>query len=992
MRIKDIHIYGFGKWENFSLNGLNQLSIFYGENEAGKSTIMAFIHGVLFGFPTKLHSEQRYEPKTQAKYGGRLTLAMDDGRSLTVERVKGKAAGDVTVFYEDGSLGGEEELKKELNGLDKAAFQGIYSFNIHGLQEISRLKEEEINRYLFSSGMTGTDAIFKLEEQWQKELDRLFKKSGKKPEINQKISELRETELQFKRAKEKNETITLLIQKKKASEDFMASLYEELEEKEKKFQHLEALEKSWNDLHEYQEIMTRLKELAEIDSFPADGIQRLEMYQSRIAQQRSAMEAGRSRLLELEKSMDETKPDKAIEAKAAVLSSLLEKRELYARWKDQASDYEQKIGQVEVRIGRLLQELKIKEPNSITEVQMDMIIKDRVKNMENALSALQLKKESLMERLASEETQLKYLEMRCTEVEDRLLEETEFQELQRRITEGKEIDTLKIQYEMVQEQLREQAGKKTTKIPQSASSLPAILFSAAAAVLIWIISDSFLLAGGALAVLLALSFYFFRLPNKRGENGYLGDLKGKAEILSEKIENLNRKEDGKERVLLKEQTELRESWKQWILKLENHQHSFSAINEEKRKLLIEEEKVHGDFRRLVRELGLPSELHWNLLGEAFEKLKELRILTEEKQNATELYRGSLQKISLFEKEIGDAVEGLPVKKTTIEETLMRAKDALERNERQALAHEHLKQQQADIMNEQEFIQVQLNALLQESKELLSAAGTESVEDFRRKAGMVSEKKSLEHQKRILFNRLGDPLIKSFFETKEKHMDIKEGKSSLRKTLEAVKQRIHKENETLAETAYEISVLEEGESYTRLLYRYQEQKAALNELSREWLKYSLARSALQKTIEDYKKEKLPKVIQTAEYYLGVLTNGEYAKIHSQQDSYFTIQRKDGMMFTPDELSQGTKEQVYIALRFALVLILKDAYPMPVIIDDGFVNFDEKRTEAVMKLLEQLKDEVQILFFTCHPHILEKVKSGKVIQLHAKKTGLFAPAGE
>ncbi|UTW70060.1 AAA family ATPase [Anaerobacillus sp. HL2] len=50
------------------------IHIFLGENEAGKSTIMAFIRSVLFGFPTKLQSELRYEPRLGGRYGGSLTL------------------------------------------------------------------------------------------------------------------------------------------------------------------------------------------------------------------------------------------------------------------------------------------------------------------------------------------------------------------------------------------------------------------------------------------------------------------------------------------------------------------------------------------------------------------------------------------------------------------------------------------------------------------------------------------------------------------------------------------------------------------------------------------------------------------------------------------------------------------------------------------------------------------------------------------------------
>ena len=57
-------------------------------NEAGKSTIQAFIHSILFGFPTKKSKEPRLEPRLGNQYGGKLSLIFDDGIEAEVERIK----------------------------------------------------------------------------------------------------------------------------------------------------------------------------------------------------------------------------------------------------------------------------------------------------------------------------------------------------------------------------------------------------------------------------------------------------------------------------------------------------------------------------------------------------------------------------------------------------------------------------------------------------------------------------------------------------------------------------------------------------------------------------------------------------------------------------------------------------------------------------------------------------------------------------------------
>lgn len=53
MQIEQVNIFGFGKWtdQQFALD--SHFQVFYGQNEAGKSTLSAFIDGVLFGFATK---------------------------------------------------------------------------------------------------------------------------------------------------------------------------------------------------------------------------------------------------------------------------------------------------------------------------------------------------------------------------------------------------------------------------------------------------------------------------------------------------------------------------------------------------------------------------------------------------------------------------------------------------------------------------------------------------------------------------------------------------------------------------------------------------------------------------------------------------------------------------------------------------------------------------------------------------------------------------
>ena len=166
MKILALDIYGYGKFVERTIKFNKSLTQIYGENEAGKSTIQAFIHSILFGFPTKRENEPRFEPRLGNQYGGKLYLKLDDGQEIQVERVKGAAQGDVKVYLENGGIRDEEWLQNKLNYIDKNTYKGIYSFDVLGLQNINRnMDEKQLQEYLLQAGALGSTQFTTMREQ-----------------------------------------------------------------------------------------------------------------------------------------------------------------------------------------------------------------------------------------------------------------------------------------------------------------------------------------------------------------------------------------------------------------------------------------------------------------------------------------------------------------------------------------------------------------------------------------------------------------------------------------------------------------------------------------------------------------------------------------------------------------------------------------------------------------------------------------------------------
>lgn len=106
----------------------------------------------------------------------------------------------------------------------------------------------------------------------------------------------------------------------------------------------------------------------------------------------------------------------------------------------------------------------------------------------------------------------------------------------------------------------------------------------------------------------------------------------------------------------------------------------------------------------------------------------------------------------------------------------------------------------------------------------------------------------------------------------------------------------------------------------------------------------------------------------------LTEGTYSSVDISKDMELKVNRED--IFGAKEwqfLSAGTTDQAYLALRLALVkLISVDKCALPVIMDDSLTQYDDKRSEAALKLLTQYSTEHQTILFTCHSDILTKAE--------------------
>lgn len=118
---------------------------------------------------------------------------------------------------------------------------------------------------------------------------------------------------------------------------------------------------------------------------------------------------------------------------------------------------------------------------------------------------------------------------------------------------------------------------------------------------------------------------------------------------------------------------------------------------------------------------------------------------------------------------------------------------------------------------------------------------------------------------------------------------------------------------------------------------------------------------------------PPVLRDASHWLARLTEGRHTAITTTIDeARLEVHDRDGAVWAPERLSRGTREQVFLALRLALVRDLqRHGVALPLVMDDALVNFDDERARAAARVLVEFvadqPGERQMLVFTCHAHV-------------------------
>jgi uncharacterized protein YhaN len=183
MIFKEIHIDGFGIFNDFSLTSLDQgVNVILGNNETGKSTLLKFIRYTLFGYPKSV--EQRMAPLNGGEHRGRIVALLSDSNSVTFERNAGSSGGPVSILYKGKSYGDPTLWSRLLGNATKEIFENVYAFSLDELADLSRLSASGVEDRIFSVSLgLGNISISEVEESIQRQIDDIYTRRGRGKQI-----------------------------------------------------------------------------------------------------------------------------------------------------------------------------------------------------------------------------------------------------------------------------------------------------------------------------------------------------------------------------------------------------------------------------------------------------------------------------------------------------------------------------------------------------------------------------------------------------------------------------------------------------------------------------------------------------------------------------------------------------------------------------------------------------------------------------------------
>jgi uncharacterized protein YhaN len=1036
MRLTGINIENFGPFADKRFDDMsNQLTLLQGPNEAGKSAIRAFLRSTLFGYVTKadraslkeLFLYNHFKPEAGS---GEVSLVTSSETNFNIHRRDGKKRGEVSITGD--AEGSDDLLRTLLGGIDSELYTNVFSISLSELQVMSSLNSDEIRDKIYSVGLglanvSLTDARGELDDELRKlrspRAGRMRKLEKDLAEARTKLEETRRGSDQYAELANNLEQLTEKIDSQTAEQEDMRSGIE-------RQRTLVSIRKPFE---RKTEIERQISELPENDTIPEDGLLQLENLVEQKTDLQTNIDDGELRQQERKTESESVGVVDAFIEHGDDIRKLLMETAYYTKAVTDLPIVEQELEKEQAQLDRDLAELGWSE-QAVSKFETPMDLQSNLesagrelttarRNYQEAELTVQSRQED-RETMADEALKLAGARDALADVPKEISADLEKKRDRLSRLRAAISDEGSVRSEMndAQKNLADTlAQTETEDIGGFVGSIlmPIMVIIVGIASMAWSYMNAEL--SGGLAGLLGAVAGFMLISRARAAGGFkikirkpaIGEAKDVAtaqvEEVQERLDAVTKEiseiagefsindtasiRDVEEKAgELDRSLDLRRRFEAVSREFETQAARLATIDTrltEAHTALALGANTLADVQHRWQALLERSELRIDLdPSQAANVMASIRTLKSQ-QRTTASLRMRVSQMSDTAGEIDFRLSEILGAAELPEPPSQQATAALEDLSERLLAHDRAVERQNQIATEIENWATEFTSLEGRMSELDAKIGsllelgeTYDHDEFKALGIQVQERRELERKLSELLENA--PLLSSedgqsyrddlqatpHEEAVARLQQLEDEEKRLRGTIN----ELHSEQGDLRRQQAEFEKSGQAlELHSKI--NILEEKLASD--AQRWAVLTIARDVFERTREEFQQERQPALMKSASKYLSDLTLGRYTSVRAvigEKEQDLEVVEGESHTKRANELSRGTAEQLFLAMRFALIEeYAKNAEPMPVVLDDILVNFDPQRAKAACKVIMDLSERFQVIFLTCHPETEAMFKS-------------------
>ncbi len=1054
MKITDLKIDGFGVWHDLTLRGLSpELTVFYGPNEAGKSTLMQFMRSILYGMsPTR--RERYLPPVVGGRPGGWLKVDTENG-PLTISRYADRGptdVGKVTIITASGEEQGDRLLREALEHVDEPTYNNIFAVGLREVQELNSLSDTAAAQWMYrlTSGLDRIslyDVIHMLEGTRLRLLNSWEEKSELRSLVSQR--ETLQGELEELITKGRRWAQSAVKLRELAEEvDARQAEAKALTARARRLEVAISLKPLWIKRNKIDDQLERFTGLQHVEP---NTLEVLDDFNKRIEEHERERDVLRGQRRQLRDEANRLNINDSLVRNSCRLNGLLEQTDWLQATERRAAELADEVKQLEARLASENERLAHEwtgagsHPPRITSDIVEQLT-PQIRAIESAAQLVDAAKHELEVHKTGESEFRTQIESATTNGEqmglptdleattDLVTKLRRRQQLEQRIkgTEG-EAETLQIQArDLVEEQV----------IPIELFVLLGMFFVAGIALFVtwWLLPASILgkyggwWAAGGIATSTIVALYKFTKETWATErfdhcHYQLESLAEKVESAETELADLDHElaHNGGSVALRLQHAERHLAELERLLPVESQRREVAqALGNAERRLQLAEEKYAAaktSWKSRLRALGLPESITAETIASMASQCDRLAELEARIENRRDDMQRRQREHHIVTQRIVALAEETGLRLTSPTSTAHLAageppvadtakdpkKDRLKEKEKitQITRHASAPLEQLEHLRTQYHQHTQR---VEQRKGIRERAKTLRLEARKHAQAAIGYRRRRE----ALFQKCGvsdEPELRQLI---AKLAEVEEHRNkraaTTREIIAAIGKhgteadfasflsedqigRLEHDWEALSAQSEELDRhLKDALQRRGAMVEQQRTAAADQSLALKQIELDVVEQQIRKAIdawreraavslflerirEDYEQHRQPETLREASEYMRQLTDGKYTRIWTPlaHDILF-VDNAEGQALSVQVLSRGTREQLFVSLRLALVAAYaRRGIHLPMILDDVFVNYDAGRTRTACSVLRDFaRQGHQLLVFTCHEHVWQMFK--------------------